>query len=439
MGGIYIKEVDVHKQKINIVKVSTGFLIFFLMISMLFSQNNSQEMDELKADALKVYLDCGGCDRDYTRNEINFVNYVRDRQEADIHIFVTTLNTGSAGREYSIEFIGQKKYQHLRFTLKYFSNRVDTSDDTRKGLVRVLKKGLMPFISDTPLEEHISVQFEKKEDVKPTVVTDKWDSWIFSLGMNTSMSGEKLYRYSNMSGSFSINRTTPELKISTSFRANMSSSYFEIGDTTIDTSTKRLRFGSLVVKSISDHWSVGGWLNAASSTYSNEKYSFSATPALEYNVFPYSQSTKKQLNFLYRIGVRHIAYIEETIYDKMAETLFNESLSVTLRIKQPWGTASASLLGSHYFHDFSKNRFSVYGSISVRLWKGFSVNGNGSFAMIHDQLSLVKGTLTHEDILLRLREISTTYHYRFSIGVGYTFGSVYSNVVNPRFGSGGMY
>lgn len=416
-----------------------GLFIFLLMISMLFSQNNTQDIDELKADAPKVYLECGGCDRDYTREEINFVNYVRNRQDADIHIFVTTLNTGSAGREFSIEFIGLKEYQHLRFTLKYFSNRIDTSDDTRKGLVRILKKGLMPFISDTPLEEHLSIQFEKKAEVKPTVVTDKWDSWIFSLSMNGSMSGEKFYRRKSMGASFSINRTTPELKISSSFRYNVNSSYFEIDDETIDTSTERLRFGSLVVRSISDHWSIGGWLNAASSTYSNEKYSFSAAPALEFNLFPYSQSTKKQLNFLYRVNVRHIAYIEETIYDKMAETLFSESLTVTLRIRQPWGNAGASLTGSHYFHDFSKNRFSVYGNISVKLWKGFSIYGNGSFAMIHDQLSLVKGALTHEDILLRLREISTTYHYYFSIGVGYSFGSVYSNVVNPRFGSGGIY
>ena len=428
-----------HKLIKNIINVSTGFFIFFFMISMLFPQNNSQDIDELKADAPKVYLECGACDRDYTRKEINFVNYVRDRQEADIHIFVTTLSTGSAGREYSMEFIGLKEYQHIRFTLKYFSNRNDTADDTRKGLGRILKKGLMPFIVDTPLEKHIAIQFEKKAEVKPTVVTDKWDSWIFSLGMNGSMSGEKLYRRNAMGASFSVNRTTPELKISSSFRYNVNSSYFKIDDETIDTSTERLRFGSLVVKSISDHWSVGGWLNAASSTYSNEKYSFSASPALEFNLFPYSQSTKKQLNFLYRIGARHIAYIEETIYDKMDETLFSESLTVTLRIRQPWGNVGASLIGSHYFHDFSKNRFSVYGNISVKLWKGFSVYGNGSFSMIHDQLSLVKGTLTHEDILLRLREISTTYYYYISIGVGYSFGSVYSNVVNPRFGSGGIY
>ena len=130
---------------------------------------------------------------------------------------------------------------------------------------------------------------------------------------------------------------------------------------------------------------------------------------------------------------------EETIYDKTKETLLRESLTITLRMKQPWGNISTSLQGSHYFYDFSKNRLQLYGSISLRLIKGFSFNWHGSFSMIHDQLSLVKADLSQEDILLRLKELSTTYSYSLSFGISYTFGSVYSNVVNPRFGAGGIY
>jgi len=38
-----------------------------------------------------------------------------------------------------------------------------------------------------------------------------------------------------------------------------------------------------------------------------------------------------------------------------------------------------------------------------------------------------------EEILLRRRELETSYYYYFSIGLSYTFGSIYNNVVNPRF------
>lgn len=57
--------------------------------------------------------------------------------------------------------------------------------------------------------------------------------------------------------------------------------------------------------------------------------------------------------------------------------------------------------------------------------------------MIHDQLSLPKGTATLEQVLLRRTMLETNYSYYFSIGLSYAFGSIYSNVVNPRFGGGG--
>lgn len=153
-------------------------------------------------------------------------------------------------------------------------------------------------------------------------------------------------------------------------------------------------------------------------------------------MFPYAESTRKRLTFLYRLNFGHCDYLEETIYGKVSENLLSQSLSINLNIIQPWGNANASIVGSHYFHDFSKNRLSFYGFLSVRVWKGFSVYGNGGFSMIHDQLSLVKGELTTDEILLRLKQMSTTYSGYVSLGVSYSFGSTLRGAVNPRFGSG---
>jgi hypothetical protein len=77
---------------------------------------------------------------------------------------------------------------------------------------------------------------------------------------------------------------------------------------------------------------------------------------------------------------------------------------------------------------------SVYGSLSIRLFKGLSFDIFGSFERIRDQLSLVKGEISEADLLLRRRQLETGYSYRGQIGLSYTFGSMYSNVVNPRFG-----
>ncbi len=53
--------------------------------------------------------------------------------------------------------------------------------------------------------------------------------------------------------------------------------------------------------------------------------------------------------------------------------------------------------------------------------------------MISDKLSLPMKDATEEEILLDIRQLATQYDYFASIGLRYTFGSIYSNVVNSRF------
>jgi len=59
---------------------------------------------------------------------------------------------------------------------------------------------------------------------------------------------------------------------------------------------------------------------------------------------------------------------------------------------------------------------------------------NAGYSQIHNQISLPKGGATLEEILLNRKILATNYSYSMSIGFSYTFGSIYSNVVNPRFG-----
>ncbi|UCE42062.1 MAG: hypothetical protein JSV17_03545 [Candidatus Aminicenantes bacterium] len=42
-----------------------------------------------------------------------------------------------------------------------------------------------------------------------------------------------------------------------------------------------------------------------------------------------------------------------------------------------------------------------------------------------------------EEVLLRQKQLATGYTYSMSVGLSYTFGSLKSKVVNPRFGTGG--
>lgn len=297
--------------------------------------------------------------------------------------------------------------------------------------------GLMRYVAKTPIGELVGINF--KEVVKPTSVVDKWKFWVFRLRASSYLNGQKSMKSNYLSGSFSANRTTPEWKIRTSVNISKSDDSFTYEDTTISSSTTSKSFSGMVVNSLGEHWSVGGYVAAAQSTYNNYDLKFTLAPAIEYDFFPYSISTRRQLTALYRLNIFSLDYTEETIYNKTSETLFSESLSLTLSMKEKWGSTSIELEGSHYFHDSSKNRISIYGAVSLRIIKGLNFNINGYYSMIHDQLSLPKGTATLEQILLRRTQLETNYSYYISVGLTFTFGSIYSNVVNTRFGGGSIY
>jgi hypothetical protein len=98
---------------------------------------------------------------------------------------------------------------------------------------------------------------------------------------------------------------------------------------------------------------------------------------------------------------------------------------------------SGSIEGANYLDDFSKRRLVLFQQVSARLFKGFSFNMYGGLSLLRDQIYLSKGGATDQEILLQRRQLSTSYSYFTGIGLTYTFGSIFNNVVNPRFDEGG--
>jgi len=427
------------RSRVNFIAVFMGLLFCFPFWAL--AQTNptppssQADVDALKKTAPRVFIDSDYVDIDYIRTEITFVNYVRDRKEAQVHVLITLQATGSRGVEYTLSFSGQQDFQGMDDIQKFVSNKTQTQEEIRQGLVRVLKMGLMRYVAKTPISEKVSIVFQAK--ASPTAVVDKWNFWVFSLSARGYVNGQKSTNYSSYYGNFSANRTTPEWKIRLGLSASTYKDSFTYLDQTISSTSSSKSFSGMAVKSLGEHWSVGAYLSAYASTYSNIKFSLSPAPAIEYDVFPYSQSTRRFLSFLYRLNFQTVKYYEETIYDKTAENLLSQSLSATLDLKEKWGTINASLEGSHYFHDFKKNHLSLSGSVSLRIWKGLAFDVFGYYSMIHDQLSLGKGQVSLEEVLLRRTLLETDYQYYFSIGLSYTFGSIFSNVVNPRFGGSG--
>jgi hypothetical protein len=420
-------------------KCFTALILFIATISFGslgtgYAQDQKAGLDALMKSAPRVFLDCNYCDIEYIKTEVTFVNYVRDRKEAQIHVLVTTQETGSGGTEYTLTFSGQLEFAGDDHILKYVSAENDTADETRKGFARILKIGLLGYAGKTPIAQRISISLSGDGKASASAVRDRWNYWVFGLSGSGYFNGEESQRYYSLYGSLSANRVTPAWKIRTTFSASQNKDRFTYEGGTITSSSTSRNFNALVVKSLSDHWSLGSWLSASSSTYSNLKSSISPAPAIEYDLFPYEESTRRQLRFLYKAGFYAFRYREQTIFDKTSEQLWGETFSATLELKEKWGEVSSSLEGFHYFNDFSKNHIRAYSELSIRLVKGLRLSLYGSLSRVHDQLSLVKGEATLEEILLRRRQLATSYSYYGSVGLSYTFGSIFSNVVNPRFG-----
>jgi hypothetical protein len=400
-----------------------------------YASEENQNVQELRAFAPQVFIDCDFCDRDYFRENLTYINFVRDRADAGVHVLITDQRTGSGGLEYTFAFIGKGKFEGINHSMIYNRGPTETSDEVRKGQLEVLQRGLFPFLVETPLCQFMNIEFQR--ELEPTSVEDPWKFWVFSISADGRFRGESSRTSSAMDLNISANKVTPDIKIRMSLSGEFESETYEYEDETITSEQDETDLRIMTVKSLGKHWSAGGWAEVESSTYGNIESHFSLAPAVEYNFFPYSESTRRQLRLLYRVGLNRVNYIEETIFDKISETLFRETLTVTLESKEPWGSISTSLEGAHYFHDFSKFRLEVRGNIDLRIFKGLSLDIRGRYDLIRDQLALPKEGASLDEVLLERKELATNYDYFVSVGLRYTFGSVFSNVVNPRFGNGG--
>lgn len=412
------------------MKKQLTVLFLFLSSFSLFAQEKIETADTLRKDALRVYYSGAS---DYIKREITFINYVRDLKEAQLYIISTSESTGSGGRQYSYNLVGQHEFSGMCDTISVNSSPDETEDQVRQKQVSVLKMGLMRYIVKTPIAKHIDIRFT--QPMKEEVTTDKWDNWVFRTQVSGYLNGQKSVSYSDIYGSFTASRITKDWKYIFNIYYDRGVDKYDLGLRTVTSENISKSVEGMIVKSINNHWSVGGSYDLGSSSYSNYKFMISATPGIEFNIFPYSESTRRQFSFLYSAGFRYNNYKDTTIYNKTKENLWMHSIRGTYSVIQKWGSVSVSTYYSNYFHDWSFNYLSFSGSLSLRIVKGLSLSISGSTSMIHNQLALVKGGATQEQILTRQKELETQYSYYTSVGLSYTFGSIFNNVVNPRFGN----
>ncbi len=391
-------------------------------------------------DRLAVFLDCGFCDESFIREELTWVNYVRDREAADVHVLVTRQQTGAGGRALNFDLIGRRAFTGMDYSTVHTTGAGATQSEQRDGLVRTLRAALVPYVMRTPLADRVSIVVDEREeadDARPRAVDDRWNQWTVEIYADGNASFESRQRSASSRYGVYVNRVTEEWKIQLRPFFNYSYSRFDREAGTITSTSRRDGFTSYVVRSISPHWSVGGFGDIYSATFDNVAMRYRLMPAVEYSLYPYSEASRRQLTVAYRAGVSHIAYRDTTIFDQIQEVLPEHTLNVGYAVTQPWGQINVGMGASQYLHELERYSLQFGSSVDIRITQGLSIGIGGSFRRIRNQLNLPRGDADLEEVLLRRRQLATGYQAGMNFGFRYRFGSIYSNVVNPRLTGGG--
>ena len=383
-----------------------------------------------------VFIDCEmRCFFNYIKEQITFVDYMQDRELADIFILATWQRTGAGGRQVQLLFEGNNQFAGQLDTITYMIDPNATDAIERDQQIKEIKRGLLKYIVNTDLIDQLdyTIQTNSSEESN-TSVKDPWNYWVFNIGGNGWLNGEQTYNRLDLTGRVSANRITDKNKFQFSARYNYEKNSFTLTDGEVVTNfLKSYNLYFEYVKSVSDHWSLGGISRSGSSTFGNTDVTTTIKAAVEYNIFPYSDAQTRRFSFFYSIGPEFYDYTEPTIYEKETEWIGRHGLTIQYEQTQKWGDIYISFGVQQFLSDLNLYNAYLNPGIEWQIFKGFSLNLGGFFSFVNDRINIAQSNIADEDILLQTKQLDTDFTYYSHFGVNYRFGSKFNNFVNPRF------
>jgi hypothetical protein len=395
------------------------------------------------APPLRIYLDCWQCDTDYLRQHVLFIEYVRDRATADLHVLVTTQTTGGGGTAWTMSLIGLGRFHSRDHTAVFHTPQSATADEQRREFARRFRLALAGYAADTVVARDLTVHFT------PAAVNaagrarsefDPWRGWLFRISGSANGNAEAATRAISYRGSLSASRVTDSLKINFTINSSETRRNFTLSDgREVHTTSDSWNVNQTTVRTVAGRVAAGARLAASHSSFDNRARALAVYPGVEFNVFSYSEYERRRLTVWYEAGPNYYEYHQLTIFDKTEEMVPKQQIDVSFALRQPWGYTGISTSVSHHLNAERRYNASVFGETEVRLFNGFSLNVWASYSKINDQISLPKQDATTEEILLRLRHLETNYSYSVSMGLSYSFGSIFTSIVNPRFSGSNVF
>jgi hypothetical protein len=290
------------------------------------------------------------------------------------------------------------------------------------------------YISKTAAGTNLQITYsDNSKDSATETVKDKWKNWVYQIGANGGLNGSQNYKQNQLNAFVSADKETEKWKINFSFLANRDVQTFIQDSSRSEFIRKEYTSELQLAKSINAHWSYGIATSYTNSLYSNLNLGFRFRPKLEYSVYPYSKFNSQRIVVQYMIGPVYNRYFDTTVFFKTKELQFQQSVNIITSFTKPWGSINVGIFYSNYFDDLAKNNLSFNGAISWRIVKGLNFALWGNYGLINDQISLRKGNFTRDELLVRNRELRSSFQYQLGVGFTYRFGSILNNIVNPRF------
>lgn len=393
---------------------------------------------------LTTFVDCPGyvpgCDIDFFQTEVGFARFVRDPSVASVYVLIVDEDTGGGGERFTLFFEGRAGASAgRRDTLVTASPPAASDDAQRRALLGRLALGLAGYASQTDLADRLTIAYEAPngaEVVEAEPVRDPWNSWVFRIDGRANSDGQSQQTSYNLFGAVQATRTTEASKVSIRPRARYNRNEFRLNDdSTFVSDNASYALNARAVLSLTDHLSAGALVNGERDTFSNYDLRFRVAPAIEYNLFPYAQATQRQVRLSYEAGAEWVSYQDTTVLNQTDELLPTHEAGAAAEFAQAWGSVDVFTRASQYLSRPDKYNVSVGGGVDLRVFQGFNIEVDGFYELVRDQINLRAERAEDGQVLTGDQELPTGYQYFVSFGFSYTFGSIYNQVVNARFGN----
>jgi hypothetical protein len=399
------------------------------------AQENAADTTTKKSSLLRVYLDGIADWQDYVKVKLWYADYVRDPALAQVQVIISTQPTASGGTSYHLFFVGRDNFRGRNDTLSYIAPLENTKRQTRDELTNEMAMGLMPYFSLNGQQRFFTFEYNDIEQ-KIKKSTDKWKFWVFTLQASPDLTVDQGGTAVAGSGSISAAHITDAWKFRLLSDVVIDYNKFKSDSLNYESTELIKHVNVMLVKSLNEHWSQGTEAGFYSSTFSNILSQYSFALGLEYDIYPYSESINHILTFRYRLKPLYNIYGDTTIYDKEKEFLLNQILDATYTRIERWGNVSTTLTATQFLNYPSQFRVDISAQMDFHIAQGLFLNFGGNLSYIKNQRSISNAGLTPEEIILQHKEILTNYSYGVHIGLTYTFGAIFNNIVNPRYESG---